>query len=429
MGLISRLRGESRAASAPVEERAQVRHEGAEGVLGQILNGENLSESVTLKEALRLPGVWAAVNFLSGTLAGLPLELYDRKDGVATRQTGPLADMLGAAVNEDLTSFDWREMFFSEVFGPGRGYAYIERGPRGEPENIFPMEYEKTTVRRERGRVFYDYREESGRVITYPSADVIDVAFLRRSNFVQSYCPATQCGGAVRQMINSERYALTVFGKNGVPPYTLKGAFSTAKEAARAALDVMKVTRRAAEEGRPILPLPAGTDLARLGDDPEKMQLTLVQKFSVEQAARIYQLPPLFLQDLSKGTFANTEQQDLNLVKHTLRRWVKKFEQQLNLKLFGRGASRFVRLNIDGLLRGDFKTRMEGIAKAIQNGQLTPNEGRELDNRPPLPGGYRLMIQGATVPIETVGTAPPSGDPPPDPGDDPDPDDDSDPDK
>jgi HK97 family phage portal protein len=165
------------------------------------------------------------------------------------------------------------------------------------------------------------------------------------------------------------------------------------------------VTRRSAEDGKPILPMPAGHDLVRLGDDPEKMQLTPVQIFAVGQVARIYQLPPVFLQELSKGNYNNIEHQDLHLVKHTLRRWVEKFEQELTLKIFGRGSRRYVKLDLDGIMRGDFKTRIEAIVKAVQNALLTPNEGREMMNKPPLAGGETLFIQGATVPLEMAGTA------------------------
>jgi HK97 family phage portal protein len=107
------------------------------------------------------------------------------------------------------------------------------------------------------------------------------------------------------------------------------------------------------------------------------------------------------LQDLSRGTFSNTEQQDLHFVKHTIKRWIEQVEAEMNLKLFGRNARQYVEFNVDGLLRGDFKTRMEAHAASIQNGIRTPNEVRDLENMEPLPAGDDLMIQGATVPIRT----------------------------
>src|SRR3546814_13794500 len=89
----------------------------------------------------------------------------------------------------------------------------------------------------------------------------------------------------------------------------------------------------------------------------------------VLEIARAFQLPPVFLQDLSKGTFANTEQQDLFFVKHLIGQWAKRFEQQLNLKLFGqRRTTRKVEHNLDGLMRGDFKARAEAVARLVQGG-------------------------------------------------------------
>ncbi|WP_323784107.1 phage portal protein [Leisingera sp.] len=398
-------RGTAAEAAAPVEERAEVVMDSGAASIAEVLSGE-VPESVTMKEALSMPGVWAAINFLSAAMAGLPVEVFEKsgEPGGDRKVTGGVADVLGAAVNDSTTSFSWRETFFAEVFGPGRAYTYIERRG-GKAVNLFPMEYDRTTVRKLKGRLFYDYREPSGKVKTYEGKDVIDIAFLLKPDHVGHHNPVMTCASAIRQGLNANRYALTVFGKNGVPPYVLKGPFTAAKEMMRAAADLMKVTRRAAEEGKPVLPVPNGHDLVRLGDDPEKMQLTPVQVFAVGQVARIYQLPPVFLQELSKGNYNNIEHQDLHLVKHTLRRWVEKFEQELTLKIFGRGAKRYVKLDLDRIMRGDFKTRIEAIVKAIQNSLLTPDEGREMMGKPPVPGGNKLFIQGATVPLELAGKA------------------------
>ena len=147
------------------------------------------------------------------------------------------------------------------------------------------------------------------------------------------------------------------------------------------------------------MPIPVGYDLKPVGIDPAKGQMTEARLFQIQEIARLFGLPPVFLQDLSRGTFANVEQQDLYLVKHLVAQWAKSFEDELNLKLFGRGAKFYVEHSLDGLMRGDFKTRMEGLSKGIQNALLTPNEGRALENRPALPNGDDLLVQGATVPL------------------------------
>ncbi len=170
---------------------------------------------------------------------------------------------------------------------------------------------------------------------------------------------------------------------------------------------MQEAVKRASAEGRSAITMPAGLEIKTLGVDPEKTQLLELSRFCVEEIARIYSLPPTFLQDLSHGTYSNTEQQDLHFVKHTLKRWVEQFEQELNLKLWGRGNNRlYAEFNVDGLLRGDFKTRMEGHAAAIQAGIETPNEAREMENKPSMDGGDRLFIQGANVPLDQAGQTP-----------------------
>jgi HK97 family phage portal protein len=132
--------------------------------------------------------------------------------------------------------------------------------------------------------------------------------------------------------------------------------------------------------------------------------MTEARQFQVVEIARVYNLPPVFLQDLTHGTFSNTEQQDLHLVKHLIAQWAKAFEEEINLKVFGRSTNRFAEHSMDALMRGDFKSRLEALASGVQNALLTPNEGRGLDNRPPLPDGDKLYIQGATVPLGSTPT-------------------------
>jgi len=212
--------------------------------------------------------------------------------------------------------------------------------------------------------------------------------------------------------IAATQYGARFLRGGGVPPFAVTGGFASKGAMTRARDDLEKAVSDAAKEERQALVLPAGLEIKPIGGDPEKAQLVELHRFMVEQVARMFSLPPTFLQDLTHGTYSNTEQQDLHLVKHTLRRWIEEFEAELNLTLFGFSTDgRFVEHNVDGLLRGDFMTRMQGHAVAVQNGIETPNEARETEHRPPKPGGDDLMIQGATVPIGQAGAAeaPPTG--------------------
>lgn len=358
--------------------------------------------AVTTDAALGIPAIWAAVNFISGTLAGLPLDLFEMKGDDRQKVKGTkLSQMLHDAVNDELSSFNWRKGFFESVLTGGRGLSFIERDRAGLPNNIWPLNPAWVTVKRENGRRFYLYKEPGAAQKRYEASEVIDVCFMAKPDGVGHRGPIAANKDVIALGIAATQFGSKFFQNGGVPPFAVTGNFASGNSMKRAADDLQDATIKAAKEQRQALVLPAGLEIKSIGADAEKSQLVELKQFLIAEYARIYSLPPTFLQDLSHGTFSNTEQQDLHVSKHTMKRWVEDFEQELNLKLFGRDIPRryFVEMNMDGLLRGDFKTRMEGHAAAINSGQETPNEARRIENRPPLAGGDVLLIQGATVPL------------------------------
>jgi len=356
-------------------------------------------EQVTIESALGVPAIWAAVNFLSGTLAGLPLHIYRRSGDGRERVRGQLGNLLAGAANEEMSAFEWRKYVFDCVFTGGRSVTFIERNAADTPINLWPLEMSRLTVKMKDGRKVYEYRED-GRNLTYAASEVIDIPFMLKQDRVGHRSPITSNADAIGLAQAVTKYGGRFFRNGGVPPFAIEGPFQSPGGMQRAADDLATAVQKAAKQNRLALTLPMGHTIKPLGTDPEKSQLVELQRFMIEQVARIYSLPPTFLQDLTHGTFSNTEQQDLHFVKHTLKRWVEQAEQEMNLKLFGRNAnSRFVEFNLDGMLRGDFKTRMEGYAQGIQNAILKPNEVRRMENHADDPQGDQLFIQGATVPI------------------------------
>jgi HK97 family phage portal protein len=373
----------------------------------EIINGWRGSESaagitVTIEAALGVPAVFAAVNFISGTLAGLPLHLY-RKTGEGRNKVtrGALPGLLQSVVNDETSSFQWRKHLFEQVLTGGRAFTFIERNARDEVTNLWPLDPTGMKVERANNQRTYTYTE-GGQTYRYTASEIIDIPFMLKADGLTHRGPVSTCRDAIALSIAATRFGSKFFQNGGVPPFVVTGAFQSGKAMDAASQEFARAIREAAKSERQALVLPAGLEINPLGADAEKSQLVELKRFSIEEIARVYSLPPTFLQDLSHGTFSNTEQQDLHFVKHTMKRWVEQFEQELNLKLFGRASrSLFVELNMDGLLRGDFKTRMEGYAQGIQNAIIMPNEARRRENLPDDPVGNQLMIQGATVPVGT----------------------------
>ena len=359
--------------------------------------------TVTTAKALEVPAIWCAVNFLSDTIATLPLKLFERTDTGSVPVSGSdLYSILHDAPNPELTSFKWRKQMMTTTLTEGRSYSFIERSPAGFVLNIWPLDPANVTVKQEMGRTTYEVRQGSGGMVVFNADEIIDLPFILDSNGLDYYSPVYKLRNAIGLSIALEAYASKFFQSGGVPPLQLVGPFSSPASAERASFDVQEAVKAVRAKGGNVLPLPTGHELKPIGMDPSEGQMTEARRFQIEEVARIYGLPPVFIQDLSRATFNNVEQQALGLVKHTLSSWISVWEQELNLKLFGRGnRGQYVKFSVDGLLRGDFSTRMAGYATAITNGIRTPDEVRALEDLPPMgDNAEKLWIQGAMTPID-----------------------------
>jgi HK97 family phage portal protein len=371
-----------------------------------------LDINVTERAALGVPAVWAAVVFLSRTIAKLPLKAYRRdKSGNRQRIRGGVAAVVGKHVNPTLTSFEWRRGMLERVLLPGRHLTYIERAPNGRILNLWPLDTGRVTVREVvKSGVptrSYDYHGTHG-TIAYEAHEIIDISFMGHGDGLRCYGPLRTHRDTFARAIAVRHYSSKIFRGGGVPPFQIRAKHQTPAGMERASEQMSQAVARASKEGRQAIAVPEHVELEALGFEPQKMQMTDAERFCLEEIARVYNLPPVFLQDLSRATFSNAEQQDLHLVKHVITNWCAQIEEEINLKLFGRGKTdRYFEFDVDGLLRGDFGKRMEGWQKAISSGVATPNEARAAENRPAIPGGDGGFINGGSFPLEMVANRPP----------------------
>lgn len=378
---------------------------------------EGLSASgvnVTPRNALQVPAVWAAVNFLSNTFASLPLVLYRRtSDGRERAIDSPLWPILHDAPGPNTTSYAWRKWSMQNQLLRGKSLTQIIRGGdnapgRGVVRELRPLNPEEWR-KIDRGDGGFQYKNDKT-FETLESEEVIDVPHMFGGEFGAHESPTKRLQDSLGLAIQLEKFAAKYFEGGGTPPLSLEGPFSSPEGMRRAGKDINQ--RVAHREGN-VLVIPMNHKLNQLGFDPEKSQLEQARRFQIEEVARVFGLPPIFLQDLTRASFANASQQDMFLVKHSLTQLLRAWEQEMNLKIFGRrNRSRFVEFNVDGLLRGEFQTRMQGMATGVQNALLTPNEARAMENRPPMEGGDQLHLQQNMSQLDMLGEEPEPQSPP-----------------
>jgi HK97 family phage portal protein len=154
--------------------------------------------------------------------------------------------------------------------------------------------------------------------------------------------------------------------------------------------------------------LEEGMTFHQLSIPPDQAQFLDTRKFQLDEIARIFRVPPHMVGDLDRSTFSNIEQQSLEFVKYTLNPWCIRWEQAMNQQLLSADDQRkfFVKFNVDGLLRGDYESRMNGYAIGRQNGWLSANDIRELEDLNRIPtdeGGDQYLVNGNMLPLNQAG--------------------------
>lgn len=154
--------------------------------------------------------------------------------------------------------------------------------------------------------------------------------------------------------------------------------------------------------------LEEGLSFKPIAISPNEAQFLEKRKFQIDEIARIFRIPPHMVGDLERASFSNIEEQSLEFVKYTLNPWVTRREQLIHRSLFLEREKQkyFVKFNVDGLLRGDYESRMNGYATARQNGWMSANDIRELENMDLIPdelGGNLYLIKGAMTKLQNAG--------------------------
>jgi HK97 family phage portal protein len=397
----------------------------------QILFGGSLNsmagEVVSEETALGVTAIWQAVNIIANTMSVLPLHLYKTtpKNGKVRADNDPLYKILHDQVNTSyVTSFQWRKMMMMRLLLGGRAFSFIERNRAGRVQNIWYLDPDRMQVSPSPdgfGRI-YTYQQPNNKQVTYTPDEIIDLVYMPAANGIDHLSPVSILRNAIGLAIAGERYASTVFQNGGVPQMAATGPITSPDATARAAAMLKATLERARETHQNFLVMPEGYDLKPLGFDPSKSQLLELRKFQVIEIARVYNVSPSMLMDMTTGTFTNVEQQDLAFSKHTVHHWTELWEQELNAKLItDRNKTMSIEFNMDGLQRGSFETRFTAYAQGIQNGIFAPNEVRAKENLSPMEGGDNLFINSTMISLKKATETPPPNTAPadPEPADDP----------
>ena len=381
--------------------------------LGQSTSGKPVNEH----SAMQMTAVYACVRILSEAVAGLPLHLYRYEiDGNKTKATDhTLYTLLHDEPNPEMTSFVFRETLMTHLLLWGNAYAQIIRNGKGEIVALYPLMPNKMRVDRDDlGHLYYTYSmskdeataKNSTTVILKPS-DVLHIPGLGFDGLV-GYSPIAMAKNAIGMAIACEEYGAKFFA-NGASPSGVLEHPGILKDPERIR-DSWNAAYGGSSNSHKVAVLEEGMKYTPISISPNEAQFLETRKFQVNEIARIFRVPPHMVGDLEKSSFSNIEQQSLEFVKYTLDPWVIRWEQNLGRALFTPEEKKtlFFKFNVDGLLRGDYASRMSGYATGIQNGIFSINDCRELENMDLLSdeeGGNLHILNGNVVRLKDAGAA------------------------
>lgn len=373
-------------------------------------------KAVTEMSAMQMTAVYSCVRILSEAVAGLPLQLfrYNENGGREKALDHPLYRLLHDEPNPEMTSFVFRETLMSHLLLWGNAYAQIVRNGRGEVLGLYPLMPNKMKVARdERGNLYYEYSRttedtntlgKKQKVILRPS-DVLHIPGLGFDGLV-GYSPIAMAKNAIGLAIATEEYGAKFFANGATPGGVLEhpGIIKDPQKIR----DSWNAAYQGSANAHKVVVLEEGMKYQSIGISPEQAQFLETRKFQINEIARIFRVPPHMVGDLEKSSFSNIEQQSLEFVKYTLDPWVVRWEQAMTrvLLLDSEKPRYFIKFNLEGLLRGDYQSRMNGYAIGRQNGWMSANDIRELENLDRIPaeeGGDLYLINGAMTKLADAG--------------------------
>ena len=353
-------------------------------------------------KALTLTAVWCAIRLLAESVSSLPVSVYSKQangDKLEDNKS-PIYNLVKFKPNYYQNKITFFEFIMLSICTEGNSYVQIVRNNSGTPVQLICLSPSNVTVVVNNNELFYQI--DGGAVLD--SSDVLHFKTITDDG-VTGLSPIDQCAKALNWGVSLEEFGSTFFS-NGAKPSSI---LQTDRALSDTALQRLKTSFNnnygKLKNSNSTIVLEEGLTFKPISISPEQAQFLSSRQFSIEEVARIFNVPPHMLKDLSKSSFNNIEMQSQEFVTYTLMPYITRIEQEMNLKLFRSNelGKTFVEFNVNGLLRGDVKSRTEAYKTAITNGYMSINEVRQKENMNSIEGGDKHFMQMNMTTIDKIG--------------------------
>lgn len=379
--------------------------------------------AVTPTRAMQFAAVSICVKVLAESVGQLPLNLMKRdgrKKSVAEDHS--LHQLLNVAPNEQQTNQEWLEWTIACLALQGNAYAQINR-VRGRVRELLPFAPGSVTPKQHKTtrEVYYRVGFADGTVEELPADEVLHVKLFGTDGLC-GLSPIGHAREAVGIGIAAERHGAGLFARNAMPGGVLETEKTLTPEAIKRLRTSWDERHAGSEKAHGTAVLEDGMKWKTMVMPSKDAQWLESRKFQRSEIFGIYRVPPHMAGDLERATFSNIEHLSLDFVVHTLMPYLTRIEKRIALQLLSPEERKtyYPKFTVAALLRGDMKARADFYTRQLQNGALSPNEIRELEDLDPREGGdifltpSNMLIDGEPPPTKD----PKPGAPPPAPAED-----------
>lgn len=402
MGIISKLVAKSQ--SYTLEQFGTEVLERIRG--GQVHSGMKVTED----SSMRFITVYSCVRVLAETMATLPLFVYRKRSngsGFDKMPEHPLYDLLQTAPNDEMTTVSWREQQMASQSLAGNCYSVLSFNGRGNVADIYPLPWSDCEPFRDQadGKIKYKVKDR-GKFEIFPSSHIFHVAGLGFDGIL-GYSPVRMAAESIGVGMAAGEFAARFYGQGmnvggllEVPAGLSDTAYKRLRE------DFESRGSGLANSWRPLL-LEEGTKFNRIPMPLVDAQFLESRKFTRDEICGLFRVPPHMIANLERSTNNNIEHQGIEFVKYTLMPYLVAWEKTINWKMFTpaeRRAGYYVEFNVNALLRGDYKSRQEGLAIQRQNGVINADRWLEMEGSNPIGGisGSAYLVNGNMISTETA---------------------------
>jgi HK97 family phage portal protein len=351
---------------------------------------------VTADNSMACSAYTACIRVISDAVSSLPLHVYERlaNGGKAKAPANPVYRLLHMQPNPWQTAQEFRDWMTGMYLHYGASYAEIRPGARGAISELWPLHSSRMEAERlENGRLRYRYKEPTGRVTVYNQEQIFALRFTTEDGIraIPTYKIFQNAIGLAQAL---EAHGSTYFGNGARPGIVLESDNPIPAEASERLREQWERMHRGPDRAFRTAVLPNGVKAKELSSSNEAAQFLETRQYQVIEICRAFRVPPHMIQDLTRSTYSNIEVQGTEFVQHCLLPHLKRWEAAISRDLIVDDETYFAEHSVSGLLRGDHASRSAYYVSALQNGWMTVNEIRELENLNPIgPQGDKHFVQ------------------------------------